>query len=120
MEGSLKNRNPRRVKGCLLATAALLLLSVAWTAGFGKGGMNMTEKAISQVLREHTDELMSLPGVVGTGEGLCDGRPCIKVYVIKKTPELEQEIHRLLDPYPLSIEETGRFRSLPGRNDDEQ
>ena len=73
----------------------------------------MSGKAVGEVLRKHTDELLTLPGVVGTGEGLCDGRPCIKVYVVEKTPELEQEIHRLLDPCPLSIEETGRFRSLP-------
>jgi hypothetical protein len=75
--------------------------------------MDVPEKAISQVLAERTDDLMSLPGVVGTGQGLCNRRPCIKVYVVKKTPELEEKIHRLLDPCPLSIEETGRFRILP-------
>jgi hypothetical protein len=75
--------------------------------------MDVPEKAISQVLAERTDDLMSLPGVVGTGQGLCNRRPCIKVYVVKKTPELEEKIHRLLDPCPLRIEETGRFRILP-------
>jgi hypothetical protein len=80
------------------------------------GEKGMSGKAVGELLRKHTDELLSLPGVVGTGQGLCDGRPCIKVYVVKKTPELEAEIHRLLDPYPLSIEETGRFRSLPKKS----
>jgi hypothetical protein len=79
------------------------------------GEKGMSGKAVGEALRKHTDELLSLPGVVGTGQGLCDGRPCIKVYVVKKAPELEEEIHRLLDPCPLSIEETGRFRSLPNK-----
>ncbi len=79
----------------------------------------MPEKAISRVLGERTDDLMSLPGVVGTGQGLCNGRPCIKVYVVKKTPELEERIHRITDPNPLSIEETGPFRSLPKIKDEE-
>jgi hypothetical protein len=115
MDGPLKKRSLRGLQGLSLAVASLLLVSVTWGTTLGEGRMDMTEKAIGQVLRGRTNDLMSLPGVVGTGQGLCDGRPCIKVYVVKKTPALEQEIHRLLDPCPLSIEETGRFRSLPSK-----
>ena len=68
---------------------------------------------IEEVLKEHTDELMSIPGVVGTAQGLCDGKPCIKVYVIKKTPELEQKIPDILEGYPVVAQETGEFRALP-------
>ena len=73
----------------------------------------MPEKAIEKVLKEQTKKLVSMPGVVGTGQGLCDGRPCIKVYVIKETPELDQKIPRTLEGYPVVIEETGEIRVFP-------
>ena len=73
----------------------------------------MMQKTIERVLKEHTNELMSIPGVVGTAQGLCNDKPCIKVYVIKKTPELDQKIPNTLEGYPVSIEETGEIRPLP-------
>ena len=73
----------------------------------------MPAKAIDEVLREHTKSLMSIPGVVGTAQGLCDDKPCIKVYVIKETPELKQKIPQTLEGYPVMIEETGEIRALP-------
>jgi len=78
-----------------------------------RGGQAMAAKGIEEVLKEHTNELMTIPGVVGTAEGLCDGKPCIKVYVIKKTPELNNKIPHILEGYPVSIEETGEFKALP-------
>ena len=73
----------------------------------------MAGRAIEEVLKEHTKELMSLPGVVGTGQSLCDGQPCIKVFVVNKTPELEKQIPQALEGYPVVIEETGEIRALP-------
>ncbi len=73
----------------------------------------MSAKTIEEVLKEHTEELMSVPGVVGIGQGLCNDKPCIKVFVIEKTPELEQEIPSSLEGYPVMIEETGEIRALP-------
>jgi len=73
----------------------------------------MTVKTIVEVLKEHTKELMSIPGVVGTGQGLCNGKPCIKVLVIKKTPELAQKIPDNLEGYQVMIEETGEIKALP-------
>ena len=35
----------------------------------------MQKRTIEEALREHTDSLMSLSGVVGIGQGLCDGQP---------------------------------------------
>ena len=83
------------------------------TMGNHQGENTMPAKAIEEVLNEHTDELMSIPGVVGTAQGLCDGKPCIKVFVIKKTPELEGKIPNVLEGFPVEVEETGEFRALP-------
>ena len=73
----------------------------------------MAATAIEEVLKDHTQELMSLPGVVGTGQSLCDGQPCIKVYVVNKTPELAKQIPKTLEGYPVVIEETGEIRAFP-------
>jgi len=84
----------------------------------GKGGQpqgenSMTSKTIAEALKLHTERLMSLPGVAGVAQGLCDERPCIKVYVLKKTPELDKKIPRTLEGYELVVEETGEIRALP-------
>jgi hypothetical protein len=72
----------------------------------------MPEKTISVVLKEHTPRLMALPGVVGTAEGRCDGRPCIKVYVREKTPEIVKHIPSQIDGYSVTVQETGEIRPL--------
>ena len=74
----------------------------------------MSGKQITEVLREHTKGLMSVPGVLGTAQGTCDSIPCIKVYVARKTPELEREIPDKLEGYKVTIEETGEIKALPG------
>jgi hypothetical protein len=60
---------------------------------------------------------MSIPGVVGTAQGLCDGQPCIKVLVIQKTPEIEEKIPETLEGYPVEIEPTGEIKPLPKNQD---
>jgi len=53
---------------------------------------------------------MALPGVVGVAEGVCDGRPCIKVFVARKTPDVLKAIPGSVEGYPVAVEETGDFR----------
>jgi hypothetical protein len=67
-------------------------------------------RPLEEVLRVHTDRLMAMPGVVGVAEGLCDGRPCIRVFVARKTPDLLKAIPATLDGYPVAVEETGELR----------
>ncbi len=78
------------------------------------GGLNenpMQDKTIEAVLKEYTDRLMSLPGVVGTAEGWCGVKPCIKVYVAKKTPELLRKIPPDIEGFPVAVEKTGEIRA---------
>jgi hypothetical protein len=76
-------------------------------------GTQVSRKTIEEVLKAHISELMSIPGVVGTGQSLCNGQPCIKIYVSRKTEELEQKIPKTLEGYPVVIQETGEFKALP-------
>jgi hypothetical protein len=99
----------------------LLVFILTWSntatfaneAGKKRGeGTPMPEKGIEQVLKEHTVDLMSLSGVIGTGQGLLRGKACIKVFVDRKTPRLEQKIPKNLGGYPVVIQETGTFKSI--------
>ena len=94
-----------------------IIVSVAWLfvtplACSQQGESTMQEKTIQTVLKEHTDKLMALPGVVGTGQGECSGKPCIKVFVAKKTPDLLKQIPSTLEGHPVEVQETGQFRAL--------
>ena len=72
----------------------------------------MATKEVDEVLTKHTKTLMTIPGVVGTGEGRCEGKPCIKVFVIKKTSDLDEKIPKNLDGYEVIIEEVGEIKPL--------
>ena len=72
----------------------------------------LTAKTIEKVLEEHTNAWMAVPGVVGTGIGLSEGRPCIKVYVVEQTPELAAKIPATVDGYRVILEVTGEIRAL--------
>ncbi len=68
------------------------------------------------MLKSHTPELMSIPGVVGTALGKQDGELCIKVLVIEKTPELTKKIPSTLEGFPVAIQQTGEIRALEPDN----
>ncbi len=100
------------------AVAALLALvdlpgaCVKQRAADAHGEGSVSGETVEAVLQKHTHHLMSLPGVVGTAIGECEGKPCIKVLVVKKTPELMRKIPATLEGFPVAIEETGEIRAL--------
>ena len=75
----------------------------------------MPDKTIKTVLQEHTADLMSLPGVVGTAQWECSGKPCILVLVGRKTQELSGRIPSVIEGYAVSVVETGEFRKFEAR-----
>ncbi len=83
------------------------------TGDNGEKDKHIVQNPIEEVLKRHSNRLMSIPGVLGTAQSLCEGQPCIKVYVIKKTPELEQKIPSILGGYPVVLQETEKIRALP-------
>ncbi|MGH7767233.1 MAG: hypothetical protein ACREQP_07240 [Candidatus Binatia bacterium] len=78
----------------------------------GADGGSMAGTTIEEVLKENAGRMMAVPGVVGTAISQCDGKPCIRVLVVKKTPELMQKIPSVLEGYPVVVEETGPIRPL--------
>ena len=90
------------------------IVTFANEAGKDRGeGTQVPKKPIEEVLKEYTRKLMSIAGVVGTGQSICNGQPCIKAFVSKKTVQLEEKIPKTLEGYPVVIQETGKFKALP-------
>ncbi len=99
-----------------LAACVLLAVGGAVVAQPGRAGQEgpapMPDKPIAAVLEEHTPRLMSLPGVVGVGEGRCADAPCVKVLVLEKTPGLVERIGDAIEGYEVEVVETGEIRAL--------
>ena len=95
--------------GLLWLGATVVACGLVGTAE-GQREEPVAKKSIEDVLKEHTSQLMSLPGVVGTGQGLCSGEPCIRIFVVQKTDALLKQIPPEIDGYPIDIQETGEFR----------
>jgi hypothetical protein len=99
----------------LLVMALVMIAACDGTTG--KTGSSAEDSSavtgnIEDVLARHTEALMAIPGVVGTGQGLQDDRPCILVFVKEKTADLERAIPSRLEGYPVRIEEVGEVRPL--------
>ena len=77
----------------------------------------MATKTVEEVLSEYTKQWMSIDGVVGTAEGFHAGKPCIKVYVVERTPEVEREIPAALHGHAVIVEQTGEIEALPEKQD---
>ena len=82
------------------------------TADERSGEKEMAPRTIEEVLKEHTDEWMSIAGVVGTAIGKLEGQPCIKVLVVKETEELTRRIPSQVEGFPVVIQGTGEIRAL--------
>ena len=97
-----------------------ILLSIACSAAMqipvNQTGQqeSMTRKDINAVLKDHDNELLAIPGVVGVYVGLLpdDKTPCLKVMVVKETEDLKRRIPKSIEGYPVLIEESGVIRPL--------
>ena len=100
----------------IVATVSAACLAIAVYPGTTRGDEPVknfrTGESIAEVLKHRTDWLLSLPGVVGTGIGECDGKPCIKVLADRNTEELARTIPKTLGGFPVVTVETGRIRPL--------
>ncbi len=68
---------------------------------------------INAVKDDHTDELMSIHGVVGVYIGAYDdGIKCIGVMVDTLTSEIEKKIPKTLEGHPVRVEETGVIKPM--------
>jgi hypothetical protein len=97
-----------------VATGVLIVSTVGCANPVKTGGEDrrMAAKSIQEVLEEHSDQWMSIPGVVGTAIGRFEGKPCIRVLAANKTDQVTQQIPSELEGFPVIITETGEIRAL--------
>ncbi len=68
-------------------------------------------KTIQEVLKEHTDEWMAVPAVIGLAVGDCEGEVCIKVLVLEMSPEIARTIPSTAGGFPVQLQLTGEIRA---------
>ena len=70
----------------------------------------MPTRSIDEVLATHADSLMTLPGVVGTAIGLCEGERCIKVFLADSNAATKRRIPDRLEGYRVLVEVIGTIK----------
>ena len=90
------------------------LASDAAQADVLAGNLGVSKEAVASataVRDQHEDELMSVPGAVGTGIGMSDqpGQPAIEVYVEKLTPQAQAVAPKEVEGMPVKLIENGGF-----------
>jgi hypothetical protein len=103
----LSKLNVSMVGGCTAATSSPQASEVAGNIGMSK---TVTDSA-SAVRDRHEDQLMNIPGAVGTAIGISDqpGKPAIEVYLKKMTPEAKAAAPKTLEGVPVKLIENGGF-----------
>jgi len=71
----------------------------------------MPRKSIEDVLKMHTDSIMTNPGVIGTAIGEQNGKPCIIIMITEKTDQIIEHLPSNLEGYPVVIKDTGQIRA---------
>lgn len=74
-------------------------------------------RRIEAVLNRHHDRLLSLPGVVAVGEGLCADGPCLRVFLARAPAEARRALPRQIEGIPVQVEECGEIRARPAGDD---
>ena len=102
--------------GTTLRAALLVGLALLGACRENVGdGRDMPIKDIKTVMEAHVERLMALEGVTAVAIGaLDDGTPCIKVYVVKRTNDLEAQIPKKLEGHPVVVEESGIIKPMEG------
>jgi hypothetical protein len=90
-------------------TVLLALAACTSCGGRGQATPDPTlSPTIEQAVAARTPELMRIQGVVGVGQALCEGAPCIRVYV--RTAEVARALPDRLDGYRVEAVVTGMIR----------
>jgi hypothetical protein len=112
----------RRTRMRVLPTLILVLAVSACASNQGENRGDSVENeevpeptsaTIQEVQEAHTPEWMQLAGVVGTGIGLCNGEPCIRIFLSRPSPETEAAIGERVEGHRIDFVVTGDFTPRP-------
>ncbi len=91
----------------------LFLMGCDSTSNISKKDTTTTKTTVtvSDILAKYSDTWMQVEGVVGTGEGRYQDKPCVKVFVESSTELIKKEIPSSVHGIPVVIEVTGEIRA---------
>jgi hypothetical protein len=69
--------------------------------------------SIEEVLQRHTDSLMTIPGVVGVGQGQKNGAPSVYIMVTQLTDSLRRALPDSIEGYAVEVVESGKIKAQP-------
>lgn len=72
----------------------------------------MTHLSIEEVKARHELEIMKMEGVEGVGLSEDEGKPCITIYISKKTDKLEKLQSQELEGYPVKLQYIGEVKAF--------
>ena len=72
---------------------------------------------LAEILRRHTDRLMSITGVVGIGESACEGVACILILVSNISDVALEQIPKEIEGYRVVLQEIGEVRAMNMKED---
>jgi hypothetical protein len=104
--------------GPLVAWAIVLVVACASSGcredngSSGDSGTTVSPPTVKEVIERQGPRLMAMPGVVGLYEAECAGKPCIRIMLLRRDPDLERRLPRRLEGYPVEFEVTGEIRPL--------
>jgi len=68
---------------------------------------------LGQIITDKGELIMALEDVVGIGEGLCEGSPCIRVFLARENAVSIAKIKELLAGIPFAADVSGEFLASP-------
>lgn len=68
---------------------------------------------LGQTITDKGELIMALEDVVGIGEGLCDGSPCIRVFLARENAGSIAQVKELLAGIPYAVDVSGEFLASP-------
>jgi len=106
-------KQTQRGRHCLVIALAVILITMSLKATAHEGE-SAPRRDINAVLADHDDRLLAISGVAGVSVGvLDDGRtPCLRVMLVRDTPELRKVLPVSIEGYPIVLELTGEIRPL--------
>lgn len=111
-----KSRSKKAPIGLHLFFFMFLMTLFIWqcnSSNKNSSNTTMNKPSLKEVISRHSDEIMSVPGVVGIYEGETkEGKRCIKVMAEDDTTGLSKKIPKSLEGYPVIIEVTGKIKPM--------
>jgi hypothetical protein len=68
---------------------------------------------LGAIISSYSNLIMGLEDVVGIGEGLCSGTPCIRIFLARENAASVARIQEDLAGIPFAVEISGDFTALP-------